>query len=624
MAEDTRKTLDDIVDLIDAGQLTDADSLCRNALAVKPGDINLLGLMGSIAIARNDPERSIPHFRQVLATDKHNAAAIRGLATALEQTGQEDEADALRDEYMDALPVEHLLAEAEELCRKGDTAEAEKICDAVLRRDPESIGALRVLALAAIENDSFVIAEAFLSRIVRLTPDNADSIIPLARFLGDRGRYEEAIAYLNRATDIDATNPEVNLLLGGMLAIVNRTEESLAAYNKSLEYAPDEPAALIGQAHMLRIAGRQDDALTAYRRCVEVSPGFGVAWWNLASLPRYEASDEDVATMRAELVNGGEPTESSVGLHFALARAYEKRDDFENAWAQYESGNSGKRSLVKYDPVKSELDQSKIRKTYTADVLAGPKGRPSTDVTPVFILGVPRSGSTLVEQVIASHSRVEGAGELPYILTITSGLKSRKSGALHYSELVGELSADELTELGESYLQAAELHRPEGLACFTDKMPANYPHVGFIHQTLPHAKIIDARRDPVATCVANFRQLFAQGKNQSYDLTELGEYYVEYISMMEHWDVVLPGVVLKVQYEEVVADFENQVRRILDHCELPFEDTCLEFHKSVRPVNTASAEQVRQPIYDSAVEFWRNYESHLDELLEVLEPVLST
>jgi hypothetical protein len=243
-------------------------------------------------------------------------------------------------------------------------------------------------------------------------------------------------------------------------------------------------------------------------------------------------------------------------------------------------------------------------------------------VTPVFILGMPRSGSTLIEQILASHSRVEGTGELPYILMMTSSLVASKAGTLNYTELIDELDAAGLTRLGENYLGNAASHRVEGTPYFTDKMPANFPHAGFIRMILPHAKIIDARRDPLATCVANYRQLFAQGKNQSYNLVELGEYYLEYVKMMEHWDAVMPGAVLRVRYEDVVADLETQVRRVLDYCGLPFESACVEYHKSGRLVNTASAEQVREPIYRDAVSYWKNYEPYLDELREVLAPLL--
>ena len=622
MIENTAIDLDKIAQLINEQRLDEAESVCRDALSVRPNDLNLMGLMGAIYLGRDEPGKAIAHFRKVVASDESNASANLSLANALEKIGEQEEADRIRSAYMERLPTENLLAEADALCRRGEIAAAEKICDTVLQRDPESTGALRILAMAASQEERFVIAEAFLSRIVRIAPNDIGGIYELARFLGERGRYAESIAHVQRAISIDSANAELYLLLGSSLAVIGRTEASLQAYDRCLELSPDEPAALIGQGHMRRIAGRQEEALASYRKCVNVSPGFGMAWWNLASLPRYEVSDEDVATMRAQLNDADVSAESAVALHFGLARACEKREDFDAAWTHFVAGNAGKRALVSYDPVKTELDQRKIRDAYTENVFNGPVGKPPADATPVFILGVPRSGSTLIEQILASHSQVEGTGELPYILTMTAGLKTREPDTLHYSEFIGKLSQDELSEFGCNYLQLARTHRVEGAPYFTDKMPANFPHVGFIRQILPHARIIDARRGPVATCVANWRQLFALGKNQSYDLVELGEYYVEYIRMMDHWDAVLPGEVLRVQYEDVVGDFENQVRRILEHCGLPFEPACLEFHKSERAVNTASADQVRQPIYQSAVEFWRNYESHLDELLEVLEPVL--
>ena len=235
---------------------------------------------------------------------------------------------------------------------------------------------------------------------------------------------------------------------------------------------------------------------------------------------------------------------------------------------------------------------------------------------------MPRSGSTLIEQILSSHSRVEGGGELPYIMLIASRIVENNEDSLHYTENINELGQEEFAEFGQAYLQLASTHNPEGKAFFTDKMPANFPHAGLIHMLFPQAKIIDSRRHPVATCLANYRQLYAQGKNQSYDLTELGEYYLEYIKMMDHWDTVMPGVVLRVDYEDMVRDIDSQVARILDHCGLPFEESCLDFHKSERSVNTASSEQVREPIYDSALDFWRNYEPYLNELSEILSPVM--
>jgi hypothetical protein len=235
---------------------------------------------------------------------------------------------------------------------------------------------------------------------------------------------------------------------------------------------------------------------------------------------------------------------------------------------------------------------------------------------------MPRSGSTLVEQILASHSMVEGANELPYVIMISNTLGANKNNATGYPEIVEELDDSQLTGLGRSYLHYALTHCENDKPFFTDKMPANFSHAGFIRLILPHAKIIDVRRNPIATCVANYRHLFARGKNQSYDLVELAEYYLQYVEIMQHWDNVLPGDVLRVQYEHVVENLEGEVRRILDFCELPFEEACIHYHESARPVNTASSEQVRQPIYDSAVDFWKNYEPHLELLKDILKPVL--
>ena len=373
---------------------------------------------------------------------------------------------------------------------------------------------------------------------------------------------------------------------------------------------------------MLRIVGRTDEALDSYRHCTAANPEVGGAWWYLASLPKHEMSDDEMAAMHDQLATDSLSDDSTIGLHFGLARAYEQRKDFQTAWTHYEQGNKAKRELVNYDPVKTEVDQKKIRDTFTIGTLANKISQKETSVTPIFILGMPRSGSTLIEQILSSHSRVEGGGELPHVMVITSGIVENDTDSLHYTEKIHEFGQEELSDFGLTYLQLASTHNSEGKSFLTDKMPANFVHAGFIHMILPQAKIIDSRRHPVATCLANYRQLYAQGKHQSYDLTELGEYYLEYVKMMDHWDTVMPGLVLRVDYEDMVVDIESQVLRILDHCELPFEKSCLEFHKSNRPVNTASSEQVREPIYGSAVEFWRNYEPYLDELSEVLSPLM--
>ncbi len=652
---DPQAQMNEIFRLLRANQLVDAEQLCRKTLLHDDNDINVLGILGAILLKKNEftdaekilrsvnelepafarphedlgllylnqnkPETAIGCFERAIALDADQASAFRGLSTALQQSGRQDEAQAALEKFLALSPTHDSIAQARLLHADGETQRAESICADVLKREPENTSALRMLAIIASDDEQFVVAEGLLRRIIKLLPDSIGAIRELGRFLAERSRFPEAIQLLEQAEKLDASNAQLQLMLGDMYLIVGRTADALQSYEKCLELSPDEPMALLGRGHMLRIIGDRDEAEASYRRCISVRSEIGNAWWSISSLHGYHASDDEVARMQENIDAGSPNTESEVAFRFALARAYERRDDYERAWQQYELANTAKRRLVSYDPVEIEVRHSKMRKVFSAEFC---RQLPATDATaksPVFILGMPRSGSTLIEQILASHSLVEGAGELPYIIMMSAVDKNRPDRT-QYPEMVAELDASQLAGLGKSYLYHASTHCSEDRPYFTDKMPANFSHVGLIHSILPGARIIDTRRDPLATCVANYRYLFASGKNQSYDLMELAEYYLQYVQMMDHWNTVLPGVVLRVQYEEVVDDLESQVRKILNFCGLEFEQDCLEFHKSDRVVNTASSEQVRQPIYRSGVDFHQNYDSHLDVLREILAPIL--
>jgi hypothetical protein len=313
---------------------------------------------------------------------------------------------------------------------------------------------------------------------------------------------------------------------------------------------------------------------------------------------------------------------SEVNMLFALGKAWEDRGDYARAWGYYADGNAKRRQDEWYDPVNTEVLHDAIREVFNEKLLARRAGSGDPDPAPIFIVGLPRSGSTLLEQILASHSQVEGTAELPYIGRVAASLNLNRADGVNYPAAVRELDASHLRTLGQDYLRYAQLHRRRGTLHFIDKMPNNFPHLGLISLILPNARIIDARRDPLDTCVSCFRQLFARGQPFTYDLVDIGEYYLQYRKMMDHWQAVLPGRVLTVQYEELVGDFEKQVRRLLDYCGLPFEENCLRFHETERPVRTASSEQVRRPINAEAIGRWRHYEKHLDALKEVLQPVL--
>jgi len=652
---DAHQRLEEIFRLVGADQLTDAERLCRAALQHDANDINVLGILGAILLKNNalaeaekillsvvelepafakphedlgllylnrdQPEAAAGFFQKAVTLDASQASAFRGLATALTKSGRKEEAQIAQDKYLQLSPLDQSLPQAWLEHADGNSQRAESICEDILKREPQNTGALRMLAIIASADERHVVAEGLLRRIVKLIPENIDAIRELGQFLADRSRFPEAIEMLEQAQEIDRSNPQVRLMLGDLYTIVGRTFDALLSYEKCLELSPDEPLALLGRGHMLRIIGEREQAEASYRQCIAIRPEIGDAWWSLASLHGYRASDEEAAQMHEHIDAGNSHAESEVAFRFAAARAHERRDDFENAWRQYEIANKAKRRLVSYDPVEIEVRHGKMTNVFSAGFCQGLPDSVATEKSPIFIVGLPRSGSTLIEQILASHSLVEGAGELPYIIMM-SAAGSNRNDRKSYPEMVADLDATQLAGLGMSYLYHAQTHCSEDKPHFTDKMPANFSHVGFVHAILPNARIIDARRDPLATCVANYRHLFATGKNQSYDLVELAEYYLQYMQIMKHWDTVLPGVVLRVQYEDVVTNLEEQVNRILAFCGLQYEEDCLAFHKSTRPVNTASSEQVRQPIYKSGVDYYKNYESHLDELREILAPIL--
>lgn len=641
---------------INAGQIDRAEQHCRQVIEEEPDNINILGLLGAILLklqkideaeeyllrtidaaptfakphedlgmlylSLNQAERASEFFEKSINLDPTQASAFFGLANALLKTGKTKEAKSAHRKFLELSPGAEALAEASRQIKEGQAKRAGEICDEVLKQDPENVEALRLLARIATDDQQHVIAEGLLRKIVQMSPTQSTPCMDLGRFLIERGRIPEAVDIFEKAVELDPSNANTHLLLADALAILGHSADALASYEKCLAIAPEEPSALLGRGHLLRIRGHRHEAIDSYKRCVELRPDFGGAYWSLASLKGFEFPDKQLAEMQTRIESGELDPESEISFRFALARAFEVKGDFNEAWQQYETGNEQMRSRVKYDPVKTEAEHDRLINVFSADFLDRMCSDEAVGPCPIFVLGVPRSGSTLIEQILASHSMVEGAGELPHIIMISAALGKNRSDNLVYPDVLIEMSEEQLASIGKSYIYHTGAHRLEETPNFTDKMPANYSHAGFIYLTLPNAKIIDARRDPIDTCVGNYRQLFAQGKNQSYDLQELGEYYLQYRRMMDHWDEVLPGRILRVQYEDVVGNLEQQVRRILDYCELPWEDACLKYFESDRAVNTASSEQVREPIYKDAIGYWKNYESHLDELLEVLAPVL--
>ncbi|MDZ7644375.1 MAG: sulfotransferase [Woeseiaceae bacterium] len=652
-----RDAVEAVLALAQADRLDEAEALCRQHLAASRDDVNLVASLGALLIRRGrydearqtlqraielEPKFAKPHedlgalylatgrpadaiapFETAIGLEPRQASAYYGLATALERSGRGAEAEAARQRFLARSPGSKALAEAAKLRQAGHSDRAEALCGEILAKEPRNIHAMRLLAKICADSQRDAPAEALLRRIISIAPDFLPAYKDLVWLFLERSRFHDAVTMLEKAVAISPDAAELHQALADTLSIVGRSAAALAAYDKVLELQPDSPRALLGRGHMSRILGRREDSIAAYRRCSAVRPDVGDAWWSLSTIRGLTFTDSERATMQQQLAAADPGSDAAIALQFALARACEKEQDYDQAWAHYAAANEAKRRTVAYDPVELEAQHDARLRVFgevlTRETAPAAAGR---TVRPIFITGVPRSGSTLVEQILACHSEVEGCGELPYVIMLAANPGRDREGGTHYPDVAAELSADDWQALGDEYLRLSLAHRAGKTSCFTDKMPANFGHLGFIRRMLPDAVFIDARRNALDTCVANYRQLFAQGKNQSYDLLELGEYYLEYLRVMRHWDKLMPGRILTVHYEDVVRDLEGQVRRLLAHCGLPFETSCLRFHENERQVNTASAEQVREPIYGDAVGYWKHYEPKLDLLKEILAPAL--
>lgn len=650
-----KSVFDQALGLINAGDLAGAETRCRAALERYPSDVNMRALLGALLVKMeraeeaertlcevvaaapsfakphedlgfllvqaNRPADALPFLERATRLDPSLERAWFTLGKALALLRRGPEADVAFEKCFALSPERRVMALAAEHQKEGRLEEAERLYRQVLRESPRNVDAMRLLALIALGADHADDAENLLEQAIAIAPDFMLAILDLGRLRKEQDRYGEALECFDRAIALEPSQPQAHYLRAATLARASFTHEAIDSYRQCLKLRPDHIGALLGLGHVLKAVGDTEGAVASYNDCIREVPDSGETYWSLANLKTYRFDDATVAEMERRSAAQGENAQSEVNFLFALGKAHEDRGGFELAWSFYRRGNEKQRSEVHYDPVQTEVMNDRLIGVYTAGFLASHRDAGDPDSSPIFILGLPRSGSTLLEQILASHSQVEGTSELPYIGRVATGLNRNRAAGVNYPEAMRELSPQNLRALGEEYLAHACMHRRTGAARFVDKMPNNFPNVGLIALILPNAKIIDARRHPLDACLSCYRQLFAKGQNFTYDLTEIGEYYLQYQRMMDHWARVLPGRVLTMQYEEVVTDFEPQVRRLLEFCGLPWEDACLRFYESDRPVRTPSAEQVRQPIYSRSIGHWRNYEREIGELIAVIEPI---
>ncbi|MAQ09548.1 MAG: sulfotransferase [Gammaproteobacteria bacterium] len=644
------------VKLLKGGARSEAESLCREAVRQDPGDVNFIALLGTILADRNEfdeakrvltqavkvapgharahedlgavllnlgrAQEALPHLHKATELSPRNAGAFAKLGGALKLLGRHDEAETALARGMELSPHQAKLEQATRLFVEGRFRASEKLAQELVRENPRDVNSALLLARIAINAHCYDDAEALLMRITEIAPRFIAAWHDLGTVLKELNRFEEAVDVLSKAITLDQNNSLTHYFHGAALAMAAQPEEAIMSYQRAVELDPELTGAHIGLGHVLKTVGDQQGGIEAYRRAIALRPNFGETYYSLANLKTFRFSAGEIEDMQQRLAREDLPVDCRVHFAFTLGKAYEDNEDFDRAFEYYSLANTTHRETIAYDPVQTQIAHEKMHQTFSKDFFEAKrlKGVGCQAIDPIFILGLPRSGSTLLEQILASHSQVDGTSELPDISMIAQSITDKRQGRA-FPGSIPDLRDDEFEALGITYLNQTRRHRGAGLR-FTDKMPNNFAYIGFISTILPNAKIIDARRHPLDSCLGCFKQHFAKGQTFTYDLFELGEFYLEYEQLMAHWDDVLPGKVLRVQYEEVVNDLENQVNRILDFCDLPFEQACVNFHETKRAVRTASSEQVRQPIYQGSIGTWKKFGSHLEPLSDILAAVL--
>jgi tetratricopeptide (TPR) repeat protein len=518
-----------------------------------------------------------------------------------------------------------LIAAAETLS-DGDPATAHRLLSELLARRPSDTAALRMFADLAARSGRHRDAETLLARCLKLAPGLAAARCAYALALHQQGKSAETIAQTDILLADAPHHPLYQQLKAAALMRIGEDAAAAEAYAAVLATDPGLALTWMGYGHALKTIGRQAEAVAAYRESLRLRPELGEAWWSLANLKTVTLDPTDIDRMENALASPSADEDDRFHLLFALGKAHEDAGDYEPAFRRYDEANALRRQDLDYEAEETSLHVARCRALFSPSFLAGLAGRGSPRADPIFIVGLPRSGSTLVEQILASHSQVEGTRELPDIEAMAArlgGHAPRPSGSA-YPDILAALSGAELHALGEEYLQRTRIHRKTAAPFFIDKTPNNFAHIGLIELMLPKAKIIDARRHPMGCCFSAFKQHFAAGQPFTYSLDDLGRYYRDYVELMAHFDTVLPGRVHRVIYEELVADPEAEVRRLLDHCGLPFEAGCLRFYENDRAVRTASSEQVRQPIFTDATDHWRHFQPWLGPLEQSLGSVVES
>ena len=588
----------------------------HSALNIKNDDKKLLQLEIRLNEYLERDSESI-HLLKIFIDKFSDLGALKHLSNLLVKQDKSDEADELIKNFFENNEDYGLLYKGVRHLHASRYRKAEDAFKKVLIEDENNIDALRFMGILAFKSGNHDIAEAMLTKALKLDPTYSLVWANLAQVFSVTGQLDKAKKSFKNILSMEPKNGLIWAEYGTVLTKLANYEEGRDAYLKALEFKPDSPRVHLSLGHVYKTMGEIDNSIDSYKNTILQNNLSGEAYWSLANLKTYSFSENEIKDMEDTLKGDMSDIERSQ-MHFALGKAYEVKKDFDKSFKNYYEGNKVKKGLIKYSSDDTTDNTKRILNFFNKENIQKLAKSSTGDRDPIFVLGMPRSGSTLVDQIISSHSKVDGTQELPNIIKIAAELNSNNQK--NYPEVLKDLDESKLSNLGKDYISETAWAR-DSAPFFIDKMPNNFIHIGLIKTILPNAKIIDTRRDPMDTCFSCFKQFFARGQLFTYSLEDLGNYYTDYIRAMNHWHNVYGKDIYTVHYDNVINKTEETIRELIDYCELPFEKECLEFYNSSRPVKTPSAEQVRQPIYKSGLNYWKNYEKHLLPLKKIIDEI---
>ncbi|WP_289029352.1 tetratricopeptide repeat-containing sulfotransferase family protein [uncultured Paraglaciecola sp.] len=593
------------------GKIAEATKTIDQLINLNPNHARAYQELGYLSLSAADKPKAAMAFAKATRLNPALLASWQKLAPLYQEYAQTSGQQAAEQKIaqLSTLPVE--IRGAQDLMYEGKLALADTVCRRFLQKHKHHVEAMMLLAEIGLKLKLYHEAEFLLESCIEIHPDHLDARLALVQLFSKLGKFSQAKEQAQLLLSKQAENPQYLAAKAGAMVGIGEVEQAIVIYQQILKQHHNLPGMqlLLGHAH--KANGDIKQAVTAYQAAYTIRADFGDAYWSLANTKTYRFTKHELTQMQAQLEKPNVEQDDRVHFEFALAKTYEDSKQFDIAFNHYRQGNKLKNQLSHYSQTKLSEQINAQKSVFTSAFFESHKNVGDNNPAPIFILGLPRAGSTLLEQILASHSQVDGTMELHNILGLAAKLSSSKGG---YPHIVEQIDNTYFARFGQQFIEQTQCYR-QGAAFFIDKMPNNFMHIGLIKCILPNAKVIDARRDPIACCFSGYKQLFAEGQEFSYDLENMAHYYQSYQSLMKHWEEVLPGFVLRVQHEDVIEDLEGEVRRMLDFCQLPFETNCLDFHKTKRTIKTPSSEQVRQPINSTAKDQWKNFEKNLTPLI---------